>query len=66
MTYIRGQVGALRNQIEVALEQAVASASPAPSGQDLSGELERLVGLRDSGALSEEEFTQADARLLNG
>jgi hypothetical protein len=33
-------------------------------GDDLSASLERLVKLRDSGALSQEEFEQAKAKLL--
>jgi len=40
--------------------------SPAPlaQGDDLSASLERLVKLRDSGALSQEEFEQAKSKLL--
>jgi hypothetical protein len=39
---------------------------PAPAGQsdDLSASLERLVKLRNSGALSEEEFEKAKGKLL--
>jgi hypothetical protein len=38
-------------------------APPAP-GADPVGQLERLAALRDSGAISDEEFAAAKARLL--
>lgn len=61
--HLKGQMGALRNNIQLALEQR-----PAPSGETDSGalasELERLLALREKGALSDEEFAQAKARLL--
>ena len=53
-------MGALRNRIIVAAQEAaatVANASP-------SGELERLAELHRTGALSDLEFSQAKARLL--
>jgi hypothetical protein len=43
---------------------AVERSSPIPQGDDLSASLERLVKLRDSGALSQEEFEQAKSKLL--
>ena len=37
---------------------------PAPVGDPRVGEIERLAGLRDSGALTEEEFAAEKARVL--
>ncbi|MHA6628497.1 SHOCT domain-containing protein [Pseudonocardia sichuanensis] len=42
-----------------------AQAAP-PAGDDLVARLESLARLRDSGALSEEEFQAAKGRLLQG
>ena len=41
-------------------------APPAPAAVDPSSELERLAGLHDSGALSDEEFAQAKQNVLGG
>lgn len=38
--------------------------TPPPSGTDLTGELQKLAALRDSGALTEQEFAAAKSRLL--
>jgi hypothetical protein len=40
--------------------------APAEASNDTLGQLERLVKLRDSGALTEEEFLSQKARLLDG
>jgi len=61
------------NVVEKEREESgvVASSQPAPSPQatlqqtdGIATEIDRLAGLRQSGALSEEEFTQAKAKLL--
>jgi hypothetical protein len=45
-------------------ETASAGAVTAPAGDDTLGRLEELAKLRDSGALSSEEFDQQKARIL--
>ena len=42
-----------------------ATIAPAPIGEDLVGQLRELARLRDSGALSQEEFARAKSRLLS-
>lgn len=66
--------GADVNQIVEALQQAIpgaqvnvegAGAAPAASGEDERvAQLERLARLKDSGALSDEEFEREKARIL--
>lgn len=54
-------------QIDVSAQSAVAAQSAPPSaggGVDLVGELQKLAALRESGALTPEEFDTAKARLL--
>lgn len=48
------------------MQQQLDAQQPAatPSGGDLTGELQKLAALRDSGALSEQEFATAKSRLL--
>ena len=60
--HLRGQVGALRNKINLAASEAV----PDEGGSvgKISDELERLAGLHQSGSLTDEEFAQAKAQLL--
>jgi hypothetical protein len=62
--HLKGQIGALKNNIGLAAEQHAASPAPRGSGGDISGELERLASLHEKGALSDEEFSQAKTRLL--
>jgi len=38
--------------------------APTPQADDAAGELERLASLHDSGALSDEEFASAKAKIL--
>jgi hypothetical protein len=59
--HLRGQVGALRNQIVVAANQAAAST---PLG-GASAEIERLARLHQDGLLTDDEFSQAKARALD-
>jgi hypothetical protein len=60
--HLRGQVGALRNKIDLAARESVSGETNGTG--DISGELERLAGLYESGVLTDEEFAQAKARLL--
>ena len=62
--HLRGQVGALRNKIGLAAQDAGGDGQGGANGGEISGELERLAGLHQSGALTDEEFAQAKARLL--
>ena len=50
-------------QAQAAMGQA--AGGPA-SGGDMMGQLQQLAQMRDSGILSEEEFTAAKAKLLGG
>jgi hypothetical protein len=63
--HLRGQLGALRNKIDLAAQDAAADDGTAGGGVgEISGELERLAGLHQSGVLTDEEFAQAKAQLL--
>jgi hypothetical protein len=57
-------VGALRNKIGVAAQDATGDGNGGAGPGEISGELERLAGLHESGALTDEEFAQAKAQLL--
>ena len=61
--HLRGQVGALRNKIELATKDVGTDA--AGGNALISGELERLAGLNRSGVLTDEEFAKAKAQLLD-
>ena len=62
--HLRGQLGALRNKIDLAAQDVAAAGSGGNGKAEISGELERLAGLRQSGVLTDEEFAQAKAQLL--
>jgi hypothetical protein len=63
--HLRGQLGALRNKIDLAAQDAAADDGASGAGVgEISGELERLAGLHQSGVLTDEEFAQAKAQLL--
>jgi hypothetical protein len=63
--HLRGQLGALKNKIDLAAQDATASDGSGAAGVvEISGELERLAGLHQSGVLTDEEFAQAKAQLL--
>jgi len=57
--HLRGQVGALKNNIKLA-----ANPSPAPSGSSIAEEILELNQLREQGLLSDDEFALAKAKLL--
>ena len=64
--HLQGQMGNLRNRIELLATQ---QSAPAPTGGtagkgSLSDELEKLAALKQQGILTEEEFQRAKARLL--
>jgi hypothetical protein len=59
------------DQLRAAVEQAIAASSVpqpayAPPAAGLAGQLQQLDQMRQSGALSDQEFAQAKARLLSG
>ena len=62
--HLRGQLGALRNRIGLASQDVADDSNDGTGDGEISGELERLAGLRGSGVLTDEEFAQAKARLL--
>ena len=63
--HLRGQLGALRNKIDLAAQDAAAEEGTAGGGVgEISGELVRLAGLHQSGVLTDAEFAQAKAQLL--
>jgi type II secretory pathway pseudopilin PulG len=59
------QAAAQQAAMQQAAQQAVAQhAAPAAPATDLVAELQKLAALRDSGALTDDEFAAAKARLL--
>lgn len=68
--HLQGQMGRFLNELSLRIdsrtdEQQLSTGSRSDV-QSLAEELERLAALRDSGALSAEEFVAAKARLLGG
>ena len=60
---------AVRNAIETAISERETSPTPAPAAaapSSLADELKKFAELRDSGVLSEAEFEQQKAKLLEG
>jgi hypothetical protein len=53
-------------QQQMVAQQATAQAAPSsqPGGHDLIEELEKLASLHDAGALSDDEFAAAKAKLI--
>ncbi len=66
--HLEGQVGNLRNRIEVGLNKTIESKKQAQfsqqQGSPLVSELERLANLHEKGALTDDEFQQAKKKLL--
>ena len=63
--HLQGQMGNLRNRIELAAtEKEPKKESTAPTS--MATELEKLAALRTQGLLTEEEFQKAKERLLGG
>lgn len=63
--HLRGQVGNLRNRIELAGAKGTKPAGRRTTSTPLVSELEKLVGLHSQGILSDEEYHRAKARLLS-
>ena len=61
----RAQMDAMFDKLEAANARAAAASAPPPLDDHVS-QLERLVALRDSGALTDEEFAREKARILEG
>ena len=62
--HLQGQMGNLRNRIELAaLDRS--SKAPAEASGTLSSELEKLAKLRRDGILTDDEFHRAKQRLLD-
>ena len=67
-SHLEGQMGNLRNRIEIGLRKLLESQKQVQTttrGSSFVTELERLVSLREKGALTEQEFQQAKQKLLN-
>lgn len=60
------QIAELQAQQAAAAAAAAPAAAPAAGGADLTTQLTQLQQLRDSGALTDEEFAAAKAKLLAG
>ncbi len=61
----QAQQQAMNDAATQAAQQAVAAQQPAaPAGDDITAQLEKLAGLKNSGAISDEEFAAAKAKLL--
>jgi len=60
--HLKGQIGNLRNRIEIASANFTQSSSNPPS---ITAELEKLAQLHSAGHLSDDEYNKAKARLLN-
>lgn len=63
-SHLQGQMGNLRNRIELLASQRSSAGASASGAGSLSGELQKLAALKQQGLLTEEEFQQAKARLL--
>jgi hypothetical protein len=57
------QIAALQQQ-QAAAPPPAAAPAPAPASADISGELQKLAALKDSGVLTDAEFAAAKAKLL--
>ena len=62
--HVRGQVGNLKNRVQVVASRSTASTGTQATG-DLADELKKLADLHTQGVLTDKEFTNAKARLLN-
>lgn len=62
--HLKGQVGNLRNRIELVLAQSRRPTGDQPTSS-LVSELEKLAELHARGSLSDEEYQQAKAQLLS-
>ena len=64
--HLKGQIGALANKIALEAESAKGDQLSDAARHGLSAELEKLAELRNAGILSEDEFTNAKLRAIEG
>ncbi len=62
--HVKGQVGNIRNRIELVLNKPKTLESVTQPAQDIAAQIKKLSDLRDQGILSEAEFVAAKARIL--
>jgi len=62
--HVKGQVGNIRNRIELALNKTKPPESVTQPTQDIAAQIKKLSDLRDQGILSEAEFVAAKTRIL--
>jgi hypothetical protein len=63
---MRADMAAMQAQQAMAATPMPAAAAPAAGGDDLLGQLQQLTDLKTAGALTDEEFQLAKAKLLAG
>ena len=66
---VEGDFAAVRNAVEASISDRESSPAPAPApaaSSSLADELKKFAELRDSGVLSEAEFEEQKAKLLEG
>jgi hypothetical protein len=63
---MRADMAAMQAQQAMAATPMPAAAAPAAGGNDLLGQLQKLTDLKTAGALTDEEFQLAKAKLLAG
>ena len=61
---MQAQMAAMQAQQAQAAMQAQAAPAPAAPAPDLMGQLQKLAQLKEAGALTEEEYAAAKAKLL--
>lgn len=63
---LKAEMAAMQTQQAMAATPMPAAAAPAAASDDLLGQLQKLADLKAAGALTEEEFQLAKAKLLAG
>ena len=63
---LKDEMAAMQTQQAMAATPMPAAAAPAAASDDLLGQLQKLADLKAAGALTEEEFQLAKAKLLAG
>ncbi|RZM78032.1 SHOCT domain-containing protein [Leptolyngbya iicbica LK] len=63
---MRAEMAAMQAQQAMAATPMPAAAAPATGSDDLLGQLQKLTDLKTAGALTDEEFQLAKAKLLAG
>lgn len=64
--HLQGQIGNIRNRIEIAIQERTDEQQrrSGPTGESLGAELEKIASLHKQGILTDEEFQKAKQRLL--